>query len=243
VRAPWRSTDCSLTFTAPQLDFALAARERPEMTRLERSATTFLVAVVLTVALAGARVAHAQTATAAETPGARPAELKKRIRKANDAYARRQWEEASFQLREALTLAPDDARLRDKLRRALERRAQACEAKAADPPPPPLGMADGPRPGLVTGLLEERRWHAALRRAALEARAEAEAARPHPDDGKLAQLRRDLAAVKAEEAEMARAVYDERKRAGDAHVAQEKAFEGVGGIGLGSPKSPDAGLR
>ena len=104
-------------------------------------------------------------------------------------------------------------------------------------------MADGPRPGLVAVMLEKRRWHAALKHAALEARAEAEAARPHPDDGKLARLRRDLAAVEADEAEMARAVCDEQKQAAADQAAQDKAFEGVGGIGVARPKSPDAGLR
>jgi hypothetical protein len=202
---------------------------------LGRFTAAFLVAVVLTIAIALARTARAQAGTAAETPRALPAELKKRIRKANDAYARSQWEEATFQLREALKMAPDDARLRDKLRRALERRAQACEARAAHPTPPPPGIADGPRQGLVAVTLEERRWHAALKRAALQARADAEAERPHPDDQKLTRLRRDLAAVEA--------VSDEQKQAAADQAARDKAFGGVSRVGVGGSKSPDAGLR
>ncbi|HEX3902050.1 MAG TPA: hypothetical protein VH853_04315 [Polyangia bacterium] len=229
--------------TAGHLDFRRGDRERPGMIWLGRFTAAFLVAVVLTIAIAWARTARAQAGTAAETPRALPAELKKRIRKANDAYARSQWEEATFQLREALKMAPDDARLRDKLRRALERRAQACEARAAHPTPPPPGIADGPRQGLVAVTLEERRWHAALKRAALQARADAEAERPHPDDQKLTRLRRDLAAVEAEEAEMAGAVSDEQKQAAADQAARDKAFGGVSRVGVGGSKSPDAGLR
>jgi hypothetical protein len=215
------------------------------MIRLRRSLSACAATIVFALALAAARprAAHAQPPTPAETPNARAADLKKHVRKANAAYAHREWEEATSQLKEALTIAPEDARLRDKLRRALERRAQSREATAAHPPPPPPGMADGPRQGLVAIALEERRWHAELKREALEARAEAEAARTYPDEEKLARLRRDLAAVKADQADMARAVSAEQKRDAEEKSAEEKAFGGVTGLGLGGSRSPDAGLR
>jgi hypothetical protein len=211
----------------------------------------FAAVLLVAVSMAAGRVRGQTAAPPADADRARArAELKKHIKKADRASAHREWEEAVFQLEEACKIAPDDTRLRDKLRRLLERRAAAYEARAAHPPPPPPDPPppmfrtanDPPRGGIRTLLLGDRPWHAELKHAALQARIEAEAARPKPDESKLAQLRRELAAVEADQAQMAKTIADERAKAAAEQAAQEKemekAFGGMQGIGVAPSKTP-----
>jgi hypothetical protein len=159
-----------------------------------------------------------------------PAELGKLVKQGGRAVARRDWDEAAHDFREAVQLAPDDARLRERLRRVLERRALAREARALHPPPSPIGFSDGPRdPGLVP-MYKDLRWNAQLRREAFEARAEAEAARAAPDDRRLAELRRKAAAEKAEEDRLGAAIAEEMSNDEKSEADEPKAFEGIGGV-------------
>jgi len=190
------------------------------------------VALLLVVLLTGA--ARAQSAPTAKVEGPHPAQLKDLVKRGGSAAAHGEWDDAVQDFREALKIAPDDARLREKLRRALDRRAQAREALAARPPPRPSGMSDGPREDGLAPILENLRWQTRLKREALEARAEAEAARPDADEKKLAKLRRDAAGLKAEEDHLTAAIVDAQKKEAASKAEEDKAFEGVhGGIGRG----------
>jgi hypothetical protein len=191
-------------------------------------------AVLLVGVLAGE--ARAQTAPTANVAIAHPAQLKDLVKRGGSASARGEWDEAVQDFRAALEIAPDDPRVHDKLRRALDRCAQAREALAARPPPPPVGMSDGPRETGLAPILENLRWQARLKREALEARVEAEAARPSPDEKKLAKLRRDAAGLKAEEDHLTAAIADARKKEAASRAEEDNAFGGVHGTGLGTGK-------
>jgi hypothetical protein len=177
---------------------------------------------------------------------ARAGDAKKLVKDGDRAAARRDWDEAVSDYGAAAKLAPDDARLRDKLRRALDRRARACEARAAKPPPapepiPPM-FGRGPATSLQAMWLKDRRWHTQLAREALEARADAEAARPKPDDAKIAKLRASAAEKRKEEDSLASQIAEQKRNDEAARdkseKEQEKAFEGVGGLGVGGqPKT------
>jgi hypothetical protein len=188
-------------------------------------------AVLLVGVLAGE--ARAQTAAAAKVEGGHPAQLKDLVKAGGSASARGEWDQAVQDFRAALKIAPDDVRLRDKLRRALERRAQAREALATRPPPRPSGMSDGAREEGLAPILEDLRWQTRLKREALEARAESEAVRPNADEKKLAKLRRDAAGLKAEEDHLAAAIADAQKKEAASKAEDEKAFGGVHRLGLG----------
>lgn len=187
--------------------------------------------MLLVAVLAGQ--ARAQTASTAKVATAHPAPLKDLVKRGGNACARGEWDEAVQDFGEALKIAPDDARLRDKLRRALDRRAQAREALAARPPPPPSGMSDGAQENGLAPIFENLRWQARLKREALEARADAEAARPSPDEKKLAKLRRDAAGLKAEEDHLSAAIVDAQKKEAASKAEEDKAFGGVHGTGFG----------
>jgi len=172
---------------------------------------------------------------------ARAGDAKKLVKDGDRAAARRDWDEAASDYGEAAKLAPDDARLRDKLRRALDRRARACEARAAKPPPAPEPippMFEQPHGSSLKAMwLQDRRWHTQLAREALEARADAEAARPKRDEATIARLRAGAADKRKEEDSLA-AQLAEQKRNDEAAAVKnqkemEKAFEGVGGLGVG----------
>jgi hypothetical protein len=166
------------------------------------------------------------------------AELKGLAKRGGAACARHDWDEAIRDFSEALKIAPDDAPLREKLRHVLDRRARVREATAARPPPEPPGMSDGERdPGLVP-MFKDLRWKARLKREALEARAEAEAARPKPDNKKLAKLRQDAAGIKAEEDDLNASIDEEQRKDAESKAEMEKAFEGIRGVGMGPPHSP-----
>lgn len=182
--------------------------------------------------------ARAQTAPTVKVAAAHPAQLKDLVKRGGSACARGEWDEAVQDFGEALQIAPDDARVHDKLRRALDRRAQAREALAARPPPPHSGMSDGARETGLAPILENLRWQARLKREALEARAEAEAARSSADEKKLAKLRRDAADLKAEEDHLTAAIADAQKKEAASQAEEDKAFGGVHGtgLGLGAPK-------
>jgi predicted nucleic acid-binding Zn-ribbon protein len=99
-------------------------------------------------------------------------------------------------------------------------------------------MSDGERdPGLVP-MFKNLRWKARLKREALEARVEAEAARTNPDDKKLAKLRQDAARVKAEEDDLTSSIDEEQKKDAQSKAEMEKAFEGIRGVGMGTPHTP-----
>jgi len=174
---------------------------------------------------------------------ARAGDAKKLVKDGDRAAARRDWDEAAASdYGEAAKLAPDDARLREKLRRALDRRARACEARAAKPPPAPEPippMFEKPRQdgSLQTMWLQDRRWRTQLAREALEARADAEAARPKPDDAKIAKLRAGAAEKRKEEdsltAQIAMRKVNDEAAGVKNEKEREKAFEGVGGVGVG----------
>jgi hypothetical protein len=147
----------------------------------------FVAGTLLFVAVGGRARAEDAPPPAAD---AGKLDLAKLVIDGDSASARRDWNEAAHDFGEAAKLAPDDARLRGKLRRALDRRARACEARAAKPPPPPAD-SDG-RQGSATLLTYKTGlWRAQLKREALEARADAEAARATPDQARIARLRRD----------------------------------------------------
>jgi hypothetical protein len=164
------------------------------------------------------------------------------IARGTRAYAHRDWNEAARDFRAALERTPDDARLRAKLRRALERRAEAREALAAHaPPPPPPSMSDGTREPPDVSVLKDVRRQVQLRRAALEARIDAESARPRPDEKRLAKLRADAATIKAEEDRLTIKIHAALDDADAFRAAEEqRTFPGVTktrGIG----RFPDAG--
>lgn len=165
-------------------------------------------------------------------------DLKELVKRGQSAYARRAFDEAVEDFSEALKRAPGDVGLREKLERALDRRARAREAIAARPPPTPVGMSDGPRDSGLVAMFKDLRWQARLKREAFEARAEAEAALPNPDEKKLARLRDEAAGKKAEEDRLTAAIADEQKKEAASKAEQEKAFEGFPGIGLGAPRRP-----
>lgn len=193
--------------------------------------------VLLVVTLAG--TARAQnTLPTAKGQGGHAAEIKELAKRGGSAYARGEWDEAVKDFGEASKIAPDDARLRDKLRRALDRRALAREALAARPPPRPSGMSDGPPDLGLAPILEDLRWQTRLKREALEARSEAEAARDKPDGKKLRRLRQDAAGLKAEEDHLTAAIADAQKKEAASNAALDQAVEGSSGIGLGLGHAP-----
>jgi hypothetical protein len=169
------------------------------------------------------------------------ADPKPLVKDGDRAAARRDWDAAASDYGEAAKIAPDDARLRDKLRRALDRRARACEARAAKPPPAPQPippMFEQPHDSSLEVMwLEERRWHTQLAREALEARADAEAARPKLDAAKIARLRAGAADKRKEEDSLSAQIAEKRAKTAAANAKNEKemekAFEGVGGLGVG----------
>jgi tetratricopeptide (TPR) repeat protein len=191
-------------------------------------------AVLLVVVLAGE--ARAQTASTVKVGDGHPAQLKDLVKRGGSASARGEWDQAVEDFRAALKIAPDDARVHEKLRRALDRRAQAREALAARPPPPPSGMSDGAQENGLAPIFENLRWQTRLKREALEARAEAEAARPSPDEKKLAKLRRDAAGLKAEEDHLTTEIADAQKKEAASKAEDDKVFGGVQSAGLGGPK-------
>lgn len=213
---------------SPRLDFTWRGRQRRKMSWRAG------FAAVLLLALGGA--AGAQMAPSVE--GGHRAELTGLARRGGSACARHDWDEAVQDFSEALKIAPDDPRLREKLRHALDHRARVREATAARPPPEPPGMSDGERdPGLVP-MFKDLRWKARLKREAFEARAAAEAARANPDEKKLAKLRQDAARKKAEENDLTASIEDERRKDAESKDEMEKALGGIQSIGLGPPQAP-----
>jgi septal ring factor EnvC (AmiA/AmiB activator) len=101
-------------------------------------------------------------------------------------------------------------------------------------------MSDGAQENGLAPIFENLRWQTRLKREALEARAEAEAARPTPDEKKLAKLRRDAAGLKAEEDHLTAAIADAQKKEAASKAEDDKVFGGVQstGLGAGGPKSP-----
>jgi hypothetical protein len=184
-----------------------------------RFAALFLVLVL-------GRGARAQTVAPVKVEGGHRPELKALAKRGESACARHDWDEAVQDFGEALKIAPDDSRLREKLRRALDRRARVREASDGEPDP-----------GLVP-MFKDLRWKTRLKREAVEARAEAEAARANPDEKKLAKLRQDAAGMKAKEDDLTASIDDEKKKDAESKAGMEKAFEGIRGIGLGPPQAP-----
>ena len=153
------------------------------------------------------------------------------VKEGDRASARGDWEEAAHDFGEAAKAAPPDPRLREKLQRALNRRARAREARAAKPPPlPPPTMSDGPQEGATALMFESGRWHAQLKREALEARADAEAARTRPDKARIARLRREAAKQRTQEELLALLIKQEQQKDGADQIERQKAFEGIGGV-------------
>jgi len=192
------------------------------------------VAVALLVISVGGE-ARAQSAPPAKVEAQNPAKLKELIKRGGSACARRDWDEAVQDFTEASKLAPNDTRLREKLQRALDRRARAREATAAKPPPPPPGMSDREQDTGLVPIFKTLRWQAKLKREAFEARADAEAARPNPDTKKLSKLHQGAAGMKAEEVRLTAAIAEAQEKDAASRAEQEKAFDGVAGVGLGPP--------
>jgi len=134
---------------------------------------------------------------------------------------------------------------REKLREAIERqerldrRARELEDIAAHPPPQPIGMSDGPRDGGLAVIFKDARWKAQLKREAAEAKLAAAEARTKPDRKKVAKLRAEIARLKADEKRLTALITQEQKKEREEEATRqadmEKAFRGVGGVGLGVP--------
>lgn len=104
--------------------------------------------------------ARAQSDRPLEVESGHRVEPKGLLKQGERACARHDWDEAVQDFREALKIAPDDARLREKFRRALDRRARVREATAARPPPEPPGMSDGERDPDLVPMFKNLRWKA-----------------------------------------------------------------------------------
>jgi hypothetical protein len=161
------------------------------------------------------------------------------VKEGDRASARGDWEGAAHAFGEAAKAAPHDARLRERLRRALDRRARAREARAANPPAlPPPGMSDGPQESATVLMFKSGRWNAQLKREALEARADAEAARTTPDDARIARLRRAAAKQRTQEQLLTVLINRAQQKDGADKIEMEKAFDGMGGVqGIGGVDS------
>jgi hypothetical protein len=159
------------------------------------------------------------------------------VKEGDRASARGDWEGAAHAFGEAAKAAPHDARLRERFLRALDRRARAREARAANPPPPPT-MSDGPQESATVLMFKSGRWNAQLKREALEARADAEAARTTPDDARIARLRRTAAKQRTQEQLLTALINRAQQKDGADKIEMEKAFEGMGGVeGIGGVDS------
>jgi hypothetical protein len=195
---------------------------------------SILVAIAF-LAAADGRPARAADAAASGRAADQTATLKTLVKDGERASARHDWDAAARDYGDAAKLAPDDAHLRAKLRRALERRVRACEARAARPPPlPPPAMSDGPQDGAMVTVFKVLRWHLQLKREALEARVDAEAARERPDAAKIARWREAAAALRKDEQEAgagaAREQAKDEASRKEGEKAFDKAFEGIGGV-------------
>jgi len=99
-------------------------------------------------------------------------------------------------------------------------------------------MSDGPPESGLAPILEDLRWQTRLKREALEARAEAEAARDKPDAKKLRGLRQDAAGLTAEEDHLTAAIADAQKKEAASRAGLDQAFEGSQGMGVGLGHAP-----
>jgi hypothetical protein len=208
-----------------------AGPHRIDMGSLEINVRSSIgVAVTLLIVAAGG-----EARAGAAVPGApakdQAAALKELVRDGDAAAGRPDWEAAAHDFAEAAKIAPGDARVRDKLRRALDRRARAREARAAHPPSRPMSaISDAPPDTAMILIYKDSRWRLQLKREALEARADAEAARAKRNEGRIARLRRDAAKQRAQESRLSLLIDQEQKKDEAGKVEMEKAFEGVGGV-------------
>jgi hypothetical protein len=187
-----------------------------------------LAGTLLLVERSGRAGTEAQSA--AMVADGQPA-LEALVKNGDRASARGDWEDAAHDFGEAAKAAPHDARLRGKLQDALERRARAREARAAKPPPlPPPTMSDGPQDSATVLIFKGGRWQAQLKREALEARLDAEAARMRPDKARIARVRREAAKQRTREERLTVLIKQEQQKEGADKVEMEKAFEGIGGV-------------
>ena len=189
---------------------------------------SILVAAAL-LSVAAEWEARAGDAAPVAREGDPAAALKKLVQEGDSASARPDWDAAARAYAEAAKLAPNDGPLRDKLRRALDRRARARAARAANPPPYPA-MSDAPPDADLVLIYKDSRWRLQLKREAQEARADAEEAREKPDKERIARLRRHAAQQRAQEDRLSLLIREERKKQETGKAEMEKAFPGVGGV-------------
>jgi hypothetical protein len=187
-----------------------------------------ILAAALLIVAAG-REARGDDAAPAAAAGEEAADVNKLIEAGDRAQARRDWDEAARNYQSAALHAPD-ARLRDKLWRALDRRARIREARAAHPPPVPASIAGGgSRASAEIRAMERRLWRMQLKREALEARADATANNPAIDFIKAGQMRDAAKKLQAEE-DLLSDELERKKRDPTGKLETKSMFDGAPGV-------------